>query len=123
MPASSSRSSRFSSWLGASGALCAAAAVALSAYASHAVAGTAQSQLQTAALFAFGHGVALAALSRDPVRRLAQIALVMLLSGVLLFSGSLLMHVLAQWPSTLAPFGGTLLIAGWIVYAIERLRH
>jgi uncharacterized membrane protein YgdD (TMEM256/DUF423 family) len=123
MPASSPRSSRFSSWLGASGALCAAAGVALSAYASHAMAGTAQSQLQTAALFAFGHGVALAALSRDSGRRLARIALAILLIGVLLFSGSLATHVLAQWPSTLAPFGGTLVIAGWIVYAIALLRH
>ncbi len=115
--------SRHHLWLAANGALCAAAAVALSAYASHAVEGIAQSRLQTAALFAFGHGVALAVLAPTTTRVLGRLALMALYLGVLLFSGSLVFNVLAQWPVTLAPFGGMLLIAGWIAYAIDLLRR
>jgi uncharacterized membrane protein YgdD (TMEM256/DUF423 family) len=115
--------SRVPSWLAAGGALSAAAAVALSAYAAHAVTGPAQSRLQTAAVFALLHGVALAALARDAERMPARIALMALLLGLLLFSGSVAMNVLLQWPTTFAPFGGMLLVAGWVTYAIDRLRH
>ena len=66
------------SWLAANGALCAAAAVALSAYAAHAAQGPAQARLQTAALFAFGHGVALAVLAPQSTRTLARLALAVL---------------------------------------------
>lgn len=111
------------SWLAANGALCAAAAVALSAYAAHAAQGPAQARLQTAALFAFGHGVALAALAPRSARALRRFALALLYVGVLLFSGSLVFNVLAQWPTTLAPLGGCLLIAGWLLYAIEAMRR
>lgn len=110
-------------WLGAFGALCAAAAVGLSAYAAHVALGHAQSRLQMAALFAFGHGVALAALTREAQRRLAHAGLLALALGVLLFCGSLVMDVLAQWPTTLAPLGGMSMIAGWVVLAIDRLRR
>ncbi|WP_425602504.1 DUF423 domain-containing protein [Luteimonas galliterrae] len=110
-------------WLAANGAVYAAAAVALSAYAAHAVQGPAQARLQTAALFAFGHGVALAALSRQSQRMPARFGLAMLYAGVLLFSGSLAFNVLAQWPTTLAPFGGCLLIAGWLLYAVDAARR
>ena len=118
-----SPTSRVPSWLAAGGALSAAAAVALSAYAAHAATGPAQSRLQTAAVFALLHGVALAALARDAERLLARIALTSLLLGLLLFSMSVAMGVLLQWPTTLAPLGGMLLIAGWIAYAVDRLRH
>ena len=74
-------------------------------------------------MFALLHGVALAALARDAERMLARIALIALLLGLLLFSGSVAMNVLLQWPTTLAPLGGMLLIAGWIAYAVDRLRH
>ncbi len=106
----------------ACGALYAAVAVALSAYASHAVEGVAQSRLQTAAIFAFGHGVALAALAPAASRRVGRIAMWMLCIGVLLFSGSIAGSVLLQLPTIAAPFGGMLLIAGWIVFAIDLLR-
>src|SRR4249919_1525897 len=102
-PASHSPASRVPSWLAAGGALSAAAAVALSAYAAHAVSGAAQSRLQTAAMFALVHGVALAALARDNDRLLPRLALAALLLGLLLFSGSVAMNVLMQWPTTLAP--------------------
>lgn len=111
------------SWLAANGALCAAAAVALSAYAAHAAQGPAQARLQTAALFAFGHGVALAVLAPQSTRTLARFALAMLYAGVLLFSGSLVFNALAQWPTTLAPLGGCLLIAGWLLYAVDAMRR
>lgn len=111
------------SWLAVNGALCAAAAVALSAYAAHAVQGPAQTRLQTAALFAFGHGLALAVLAPQSSRALNRFALSLLYAGVLLFSGSLVFNVLAQWPTTLAPFGGGLLIAGWLLYAVDAMRR
>ena len=111
-----------SHWLAASGASLAAVAVALSAYAAHGVQGDAQSRLQTAALFAFGHGIALAALAPQAKRRLGLVALVGLLSGVLLFSGSLIgSHVLGESVG-LAPFGGSLLILAWLLYAADAMR-
>ncbi|MEO6138737.1 MAG: DUF423 domain-containing protein [Luteimonas sp.] len=109
--------------LAACGALYAAAAVALSAYAAHAVQGVAQSRLQTAAIFAFGHGVALAALAPGASRRLGRIATWMLGIGVLLFSGSIAGSVLLQLPTVAAPLGGMMLIAGWIILAIDMLRR
>ncbi len=109
--------------LAACGALYAAAAVALSAYAAHAVLGVAQSRLQTAAIFAFGHGIALAALAPATESRLGCIAMWMLCIGVLLFSGSIAGSVLLQLPTIAAPLGGMLLIAGWIVFAIDLLRR
>jgi len=114
--------SRRRSWLAAGGAFFAACAVALSAYAAHGTQGEDQVRLHTAAFFAFGHGVALAALAPLAVRGLARSGLALLLLGVLLFSGSLVFKVLAQWPTTLAPLGGTLLIAGWVLYTVDAMR-
>jgi uncharacterized membrane protein YgdD (TMEM256/DUF423 family) len=111
------------SWLAFNGALCAAAAVALAAYAAHGAEGEAQSRLQFAAMFAFGHGLALAALAPVAMRRLGRFALSLLYLGVLMFCGSLVMSVLAQWPTTLAPLGGMLLIGGWLLYAVDALRN
>ena len=105
-------------WLAAIGAVLAALAVALAAYAAHAASADAQSRLQLAAVFAFGHGVALAALAPRADRRAARIALWMLAGGALLFSGSLVGHALAALPTTFAPMGGMLMIAGWLLHAI-----
>lgn len=110
------------SWLAANGALCAAAAVALAAYAAHGTTGEAQSRLWLAAVFAFGHGLALVVLA-PAARGLGRLAMSLLYLGVLLFSGSLVFNVLAYWPTTLAPFGGALLIIGWLLYAVEALRR
>jgi len=109
-------------WLAAIGALLAASAVALAAYAAHAVSSGAQSRLQLAAMFAFGHGVALAALAPRAQRGIARIGLWMLAAGVLLFSGSLVGHVFEATPATFAPMGGMLMIAGWLLHAISALR-
>jgi uncharacterized membrane protein YgdD (TMEM256/DUF423 family) len=110
-------------WLAAGGALYAAIAVALAAYAAHVANGPAQSHLPLAAAIAFGHGVALAALAPVAQRRLARIALSGLWWGVLLFSGSLVGNAVAQWPVALAPFGGSLLIGAWLVYSFDLLRR
>lgn len=122
LPIPEPRRPRMTTWLAVNGALCAAAAVALSAYAAHAADASAQSRLQTAALFAFGHGIALVVLAPSTFRRLGRYALLALYAGVLLFCGSLVFNVLAQWPTTFAPAGGMLLIAGWLVFAIDLAR-
>lgn len=109
-------------WLAAAGALCAGIAVALAAYAAHGAEGEVQSRLQTAALFAFGHGVALALLASVPAARLRRAALLSLLAGMLLFSGSLIAGALLGWPTAAAPFGGTLMILGWLLLAADLLR-
>jgi uncharacterized membrane protein YgdD (TMEM256/DUF423 family) len=109
-------------WLAPCGALLASAAVALSAYAARGAAAAAQSQLQLAAVFAFGHGVALAALARGPHRRIAVVALVLLLAGTLLFAGGLLASQAFDVRARSTPLGGLLLIAGWLLYAIDAWR-
>jgi len=110
-------------WLAASGAGIAGVAIALAAYASHGVHGVDQSRLQTAAVFAFGNGLALAALAPSTRRSLGQLALLALLLGLLLFSGSLTGSVLARWPTTLAPMGGLLMIGGWLTLAVDFIRR
>ena len=109
--------------LAACGALCAGAAVALAAYAAHAAPGAGQGLLQTAAALLFGHGVALAALGRGMPARRRRWALGALLAGSVLFAGSVALHALAGWPPRLAPFGGMLMIAGWLLLAFDLLRE
>ena len=118
------RRQRKPSVLAFSGALLAAAAIALSAYAAHGVVDAhAQSSLQTTAMYAFGHGVALAALAAGTTRSLGRASLYLLLLGTLLFSGSLAVNVLAQAGSRLAPIGGSCLILGWVLWAFDALRR
>lgn len=107
----------------ACGGLYAAAGVALSAYAAHAVDVGARGSLQSAALFALLHGVALAASPRQTSRRTGLMALSMLATGTLLFSGSLAAAHFLGMGTGLAPFGGMLLISGWLVFAIDALRR
>ena len=109
--------------LAASGAVLAAAGVGLSAYAAHAAEAAARANLQSAALFALAHGIALAALSRQTPQRFGTVALWMLLIGVLLFSGSLVAAHFFAAPTRLAPMGGSLLILGWLLYAADALRR
>ena len=109
-------------YLGAIGSLLAALAVALSAYAMHAAAPDAQARLLQAAVFAFAHGVALTALAPLAQRPAGLLALAMLLGGVFLFCGSLLAVVVLGLAPTLAPFGGALMISGWLLHAYDRLR-
>lgn len=108
--------------LAAAGALLAAAAIALSAYAAHGADGDIKSHLQTAAVFAFGHGIALAALAPQATR-LARLSLASMLLGVLMFSGSIVAAHFLDTPTMLAPYGGSLMILAWLVFAAAALRR
>ncbi len=111
-------------WLASSGSVLAGLSVALAAYAAHASLGDkAQGNLQQAALFAFGHGVALAALAPLAVRRLAWLGLLSIAIGTLLFSGSLVLGALFGISTGAAPFGGMLMISGWLLHAIGQWRR
>ncbi|KAB7764647.1 DUF423 domain-containing protein [Xanthomonas maliensis] len=106
------------------GALLAATAIGLSAYASHGVSdAVVQSRLQLAAYYAFGHGAVLAVLAPAQTRTLAKAGLSLLLLGTVLFAGSLVGAALLQWPTSLAPVGGVCLMLGWLVLAIAALRR
>ncbi|MEQ4576890.1 MAG: DUF423 domain-containing protein [Gammaproteobacteria bacterium] len=118
------RRSRKPSLLACIGGLLAAASIGLAAYAAHGVADPhAQSRLQTAALYAFGHGVALAALGRKADRLLETLSLSLLLVGTLLFSGSLLGGALWGWSTRFAPAGGIAMMAGWVLFAFNAMRR
>ncbi|WP_313458250.1 DUF423 domain-containing protein [Stenotrophomonas sp.] len=118
------RRARKPSLLACLGGLLAATAVGLSAYASHGISDAlAQSHVSTAALYAFGHGVALAVLGASQQNRVGRLALYVLLLGTLLFSGSLVGGALWQLPTSLAPVGGSALILGWVVYGLNALRR
>lgn len=108
--------------LAAGGGVLAAAGVGLSAYAAHGAEGVARANLQSAALFALVHGIALAALSPHTPRRLGTLALAMLLLGVLLFSGSLAAAQFFGTPTRLAPMGGSMIMLGWLLFAADALR-
>lgn len=110
-------------YLAATGAVLAAASVALAAYASHGVDGDAQTRLQLAAVFAFGHGLALAALAPRATSRLALLAVTGLLVGVLLFAGSLVAAHFFGTTTQLAPFGGSLMILSWLLHAVDAVRR
>lgn len=118
------RRQRKPSLIAFSGAVLAGLSIALGAYAAHGVADAhAQANLQTAALYAFGHGIALAALAAGTARSLGRAGLYLLLLGTVLFSGSLALGALAQWSTKLAPIGGIGLMLGWLVWAIDSIRR
>lgn len=122
-PTRTSGTDRVAGVFAACGALACAIAVALAAYAAHGATDVAQPRLAQAAVFLFAHGLTLVALAPQAVRRLARIALAMLLLGVVLFSGSLALAVFFDTSTALAPFGGMLLMLGWLVYAADALRR
>ena len=118
------RRARKPSLLACLGALLAAASIGLSAYAAHGVSDPRpQQHLNMAALYALAHGAVLAALGPRAQGAIAHLALYVLLLGVLLFSGSLVGGALWQWPTRLAPVGGTTLMAGWVLLGINALRR
>lgn len=104
------------------GALACALAVGLAAYASHGLEGQAAARTGLAALFAFGHGLALLLLAPAATSRLRGIGLGALAVGLCLFSGSLLAAVFAGAPTGLAPAGGLLLMLGWLMIGVDALR-
>ena len=96
--------------------------VALGAYAAHAADAQAQKRLALAAAFAFGHGLALLAL-RTREGRVAIAARACFLAGTIAFCGSLAGAALLSLPTVLAPAGGVLLMAGWLLAAIDLARE
>jgi uncharacterized membrane protein YgdD (TMEM256/DUF423 family) len=109
---------------GAAGAVCAALGVALAAIGAHAL-DDAQSgtRLATAASFLLWHGLALLLLAPRQRDRVELCALGVLLCGTLLFCGSLALAAFFGVPTTLAPLGGSLLIAGWLLQALAAVRR
>lgn len=105
------------------GGLFAAAGIALAAYATHAkLTPMSQQQLHTAALFLFGNGVGLAAIATGTTRLVGKLALFALVLGTLFFSGSLALNAVNGTGTALAPVGGSLMIAGWVLWAIDAVR-
>lgn len=123
MDIGSARNARHVGGLVAVGALLAGLSVGLSAYASHAVEGDARAALQTAAVLAFGHGLALVLLGRAVRGTLELVSLSVLLLGTLLFAGALVSRHLFGGPSFFAPWGGMLLMLGWLLQAVAALRR
>lgn len=110
--------------LAAIGAVLCALSIGLAAYAAHGVADAkAQAALQSACLYAFGHGVALAALAPRAKRALGQWSLRLLLVGTMLFSGSIALHHLAGIANGLAPSGGVAMMLAWLLWAADALRR
>jgi uncharacterized membrane protein YgdD (TMEM256/DUF423 family) len=112
-------------WRGAfaaAGALCCAAAIALGAYAAHGLALPERDRIQPALSYLLVHGLALGVFAPRPRAALADAALMAWALGILLFCGSLILAVLAGTSTRLAPAGGVLLIAGWLLQGLHALR-
>ena len=105
-----------------SGALLAAAGVALGAFGAHALQGMLGSAQagwwQTAVQYQMWHAIALVALGATPLRRIALPA-VILGAGTLIFSGSLYLMALTDLRALgmVTPVGGLLMILGWLLLA------
>ena len=104
------------------GAVLCAAAVALAAYASHAAVGVQASRLGLAAAFAFAHGLALVVLAPRRTALAAFVRLLLVL-GVAGFSGGLCVAAWRGGGAPTAPIGGSLLIAAWLLAAIDLWRR
>lgn len=104
------------------GAVFAALSVALAAYAAHMTGDIARTNVQTAAIFGFGHGVAVAALAQRINGRLQWVALVGLLLGALLFGVALVAKSIFNVPLGMAPWGGSAMILSWLLYALTALK-
>jgi uncharacterized membrane protein YgdD (TMEM256/DUF423 family) len=103
------------------GALVCGLSVALGAYASHAASAQDKQRFALAALFAFAHGLALiVAASRNS--SLANLAKWFFLAGIVLFSGSLAAAGFFGTSTKAAPLGGTLMILGWLLAAVDYWR-
>ena len=95
----------------------------LGAYASHGLADDYARRAGLAALFLFGHGLALLVLATPTASRLRLVALAALACGALVFSGSLLGAVFAGTATALAPAGGMLMMLAWLTLAVDALRQ
>ena len=113
------------------GSVLAGLGVGFGAFGAHALKASLSSKMlatfETGVRYQMYHGLGLLALawaiSRWPERRLS-VAAWMLLAGTAVFSGSLYLLVLtgARWFGAITPFGGALLIAGWVFVAWRLFR-
>lgn len=112
--------------LGGSGAILALCAVALSAVIAHtgklqgADAGHVRASAMNAATFMLLHGAAITALAMQAVIPNDRFALMLMLAGALLFSGSVIAGALLGASTVLAPLGGSILMLAWAWVAINR---
>lgn len=102
------------------GAILAAIGVALGAFGAHALRGTLDAQRlgwwNTGVQYQMWHALALVAIAAVP--RMG-VPAALLGAGAAIFSGALYLLALteARWLGAVAPIGGSLMIAGWIVVA------
>ena len=116
-------------WLTAVGAFVMACAVALGAYAAHAVRHTphpdGERLLHTATTYMLVHGLGIVATglaAGQHASRWLLAAGALFAAGIALFCGSLWMLALTGVNPGLAPYGGTCFIAGWIAMAVHAVR-
>jgi uncharacterized membrane protein YgdD (TMEM256/DUF423 family) len=102
-------------------ALSGAIAVAAGAYGAHGAVGQAAEWLKTGAQYQLVHAVAAFAVAGRPLGRQAGWSFV---AGGALFAGSLYLMAFGapHWLGAVTPFGGLLLIAGWLMAAMGRGR-
>ena len=118
-------------WILAAGALLAALATITGAFGAHAL----QARLtpdrlsiyETAVRYQFYHALALLAiglLARASVAPLLRWSAVLIIAGIILFSGSIyaLSFGAPRALGAVTPIGGLALIAGWLVFAVAVLR-
>ena len=112
------------------GAVCAALAVLLGAFAAHALKNTLSVEhlavLQTGVQYQFIHALALvliAVLAQQQPSRALTVAGFLFTFGIVLFSGSLYVLVLTPFkPGLITPIGGSLLVLGWLSVAVSAWR-
>ena len=107
--------------LASGGALGCAGAVALAAVSMHGLDGSAATRGAIAAAFAFAHGLALLLLA-PAARPLRLAGMGALAAGLVLFAGSLAAAAFFATPTGAAPAGGLLLMAGWVLLAVDAVR-
>lgn len=105
------------------GAVFCACAVGLGAWSAHAAPELARARLDTAVLYLFLHGMALALFALRQQGILSALSLACWLTGCVLFCGSLVAAALWNAPTALAPFGGMAFMLGWLVQAVVALRR
>jgi len=114
------------------GAVSGAISVMLGAFGAHALkarlSADALSAFQTAVQYQMMHSLALIAvglwLVRHPDDMLARYAALAFCFGILFFSGSLYGLTLGgpRWLGPVTPIGGTLFIAGWLLFAVAAIK-
>jgi uncharacterized membrane protein YgdD (TMEM256/DUF423 family) len=122
-PASATGSDALRRGFAVAGALACGAAVGVSAYAMHGLAGDPQQRAAIAAAMLFLHGLALGLFAPRQVGSLELAALFGWLAGILLFCGSLLLSAFIGTETSLAPTGGLLLMLAWLLQAMSALRR